>query len=53
MLSRSPVPAERAGAAAGAKSATKGRCVVERWDYAADAQAFGCAVTTTVEPARA
>jgi hypothetical protein len=33
--------------------AATGRCVVERWDYAAEAQAFGCADTTTVEPARA
>ena len=43
----------RWGAAAVATSAATGRCVVERWDYAAEAQAFGCADTTTVEPARA
>ena len=43
----------RWGAAAVAASAATGRCVVERWDYAAGTQAFACAVTTTVEPARA
>jgi len=43
----------RWGAAAVAASAATGRCVVERWDYSAATQAFGCADTTTVAPARA